>query len=76
MLYFLCCGFLLGYLWTRLYLVGALKRADIGELVAKVNQLDEFKRQAEADANALATVRRQLNPGPGVPVFLRFHRKS
>jgi hypothetical protein len=66
-LYFLCCGFLMGYLWTRLYLVGALKKADLGDLVARVDQLDDFKRRAGADATALALALRQLNPGPGIP---------
>jgi len=63
-LYFLCCGFLLGYLWTRLYFVRALTEADTYR--ALTERVDELDRQYKRDATALALVQRQLNPGPDV----------
>ena len=39
--YFVICGFLFGYLWTRLFLLGALNRADLGAL------FDRFQHQIE-----------------------------
>ena len=74
-------GFLFGYLWTRLFLAGALRVADqaaIGTLVAEVQKvtkkaetterkLDELKKQSELDAAALNLAYRQLNPSPDLP---------
>lgn len=74
LLYFLTCGFLIGYLWTRLHLAGALRRADrsaLGVLQGKVERMDseaeERDEQARDDARALSVARRQLDPGPGSP---------
>jgi hypothetical protein len=75
-------GFLFGYLWTRLFLAGALRAADqaaIGALVAQVEQvtkkanstelkLEELKKQSELDAAALNLAYRQLNPSSDLPV--------
>jgi len=73
-LYFTVVGFLIGYLWTRLYLAGAFRFADmraIGALASRVEQTDkkieEFKKQSEIDVEALNLTYRQLNPGPEVP---------
>lgn len=74
-------GFLFGYLWTRLFLAGALRLADqaaIGALVAEVQKvtdkaetterkLEELKKQSELDAAALNLAYRQLNPSPDLP---------
>jgi hypothetical protein len=71
-LFFLICGFLFSYLWTRLYLPGAFRQADLGVLalrveraaseVKQVNQkLRDIERQADLDAKALSLVQRQLN---------------
>ncbi len=74
-------GFLFGYLWTRLFLAGALRVADqaaIGTLVAEVQKvtekaetterkLEELKKQSERDAAALNLAYRQLNPSPDLP---------
>jgi hypothetical protein len=71
-------GFLFGYLWTRLFLAGALRAADqaaIGALVMEVQKvtekaetterkLEELKKQSELDAAALNLAYRQLNPTP------------
>jgi hypothetical protein len=70
--FFLICGFLFSYLWTRLYLPGAFRQADLGVLalrveraaseVKQVNQkLRDIEKQAESDAIALSLVQRQLN---------------
>lgn len=74
-------GFLFGYLWTRLFLAGALRMADqaaIGALASEVQRvteraetterkIDELRRQRELDAAALNLVYRQLNPSPDHP---------
>ena len=59
LLYFLICGFLITYLWTRLYLAGALTEADQATIQ---NRLSEVERQAEDNAKALSITTRQLNP--------------
>lgn len=70
-------GFLLGYLWTRLYLPGALHEADLASRA--LEQAEKAVQQAEqaqigvrevkarqlADAQALAAVQSQLDPSPG-----------
>jgi hypothetical protein len=74
-------GFLFGYLWTRLFLAGALRVADqaaIGILAAEVHKatekvetterkLEALKKQTELDAAALGLASRQLNPSPDLP---------
>lgn len=74
-------GFLFGYLWTRLFLAGALRLADqaaIGDLVSEVQKvtekaetterkIEELKRQSELDIAALNLAHRQLNPSPEIP---------
>ena len=79
--YYAVLGFLFGYLWTRLFLAGALRVADqaaIGELTAEVEKVkknaeqadrkvEELKKQVELDAAALALVTRHMNPSPELP---------
>ncbi|MFZ5842035.1 MAG: hypothetical protein ACOY3E_03965 [Pseudomonadota bacterium] len=79
--YFTILGFLFGYLWTRLFMAGALRMADqaaIGALMQRVQQatekaegterkLDALQQQAARDAEALALMHRQLNPSPDLP---------
>jgi hypothetical protein len=67
-------GFLFGYLWTRLFLAGALRQADrvaIGALVEKVEsterKVDALKKQSELDAEALGLAYRHLNPSADLP---------
>ena len=79
LLFGLIVGFLFGYLWTRLFLIGAFRQADrIGILTAQIKratekaevaeqQVDELKRQVELDAEALNLIDRQLNPRPDTP---------
>ena len=62
LLYFSVTGFLLGYLWTRLFLGGALARADEDALTRVEQKLDAAQLQAQADATALALVGQQLQP--------------
>lgn len=70
-LYFLVCGFLLSYLWTRRYLAGELREADLGALGGKLaeveSKLGELEKQAQLDAKATLVVQRLLNPGPDTP---------
>lgn len=62
LLFFLIDGFLIGYLWTRLHLAGALKQADeVSRLVAVEEKLDII----DIDAKAWSLVQRLLNPPPG-----------
>jgi len=74
LLYFSTVGFLFGYLWTRLFLAGAFRQADlmaIGQLASRVEQtdqkLDRLKKQSEIDVEALNLAYRQLNPSPELP---------
>lgn len=77
-LFFVICGFLFGYLWTRLFLPGAFRQADLSALVNKVDRANrdvkqvnmkvrELEKQAEIDANALNLIQRQLNPSVNIP---------
>lgn len=56
---YLLCGFLVGYLWTRLYLAGALQEADVETLAREIS---EIREQSDLDAKALALAIKQLNP--------------
>lgn len=55
-LFFMVCGFLFGYLWTRLFLPGAFREADVALVIKKLGQ------QPELDAKALSLAQRQLEP--------------
>lgn len=81
-IYFVVCGFLLGYLWTRLVLPGQLREADVsalGRRVAKAEQaskeartaaeevLNKIDAQAKADAAALSAATRQLRGSSDLP---------
>jgi hypothetical protein len=77
-LFFAICGFLFGYLWTRLFLPGAFRQADLSALVNRVEKanqevkqvnrkLDELEKQSELDAKALSLFHRQINPSADVP---------
>lgn len=69
LIFYLVCGFLISYLWTRIYLAGALREADLSALNYKLedvtNKVSELERQAAIDARALSIAQNQLNPGPG-----------
>lgn len=71
LIFYLVCGFLISYLWTRIYLAGALREADLSALDYKLqdvtNKVSELERQAAIDARALSIAQNQLNPGPGTP---------
>jgi hypothetical protein len=58
MLYFPTAGFFFGYLWTRLFLAGALARADLEAALAAVEK--QVQEQPQFDAAALATVQQYL----------------
>ena len=62
-LFFVTFGFLVGFLWTRLYLGKEFVQADIGVLA---RQIQEIKSQPEKDARALSLAMKQLNPTPDV----------
>jgi hypothetical protein len=64
-LYFLVCGFLFSYLWTRLFLPGAFREA---ERAALRMQIAELGQQPERDAHALNVVQRQLEPRTDTPL--------
>jgi hypothetical protein len=63
-LYFSVSGFLFGYLWTRLFLAGALREADVAALGEKISELE---RQMSQDARALSLVQQHLNPRSDSP---------
>jgi hypothetical protein len=58
-LFFVIFGFLVGFLWTRLYLGREFRQADIGVLA---RQIQEIKSQPDKDARALSLAIKQLNP--------------
>src|SRR6266536_2432132 len=60
MVTFALVGFLISWLWTRIFLPGAFRAADV-EAIAQ-SMLD---KQQAADAKALALVNRVLDPPPG-----------
>ena len=60
LVYFATTGFLFGYLWTRLFLAGALARADLGMVLRRVEQ--RIEKQTEIDARALSLTYRYLDP--------------
>jgi hypothetical protein len=76
--YFVVCGFLLGYLWSRVSLARAFTLADRGAIEAAAERVErasqqvkrtveEFKEQSQRDALALGLMQRQLNAGVGAP---------
>lgn len=56
-------GFLIGYLWTRLHLAGAMQRADLEGLK---REIDQIREQSDVDARALALTIKQLHPSEDV----------
>lgn len=61
--YFLVSGFLIGYLWTRLFLGRALTAAERAHSLKK--QLSELEQQSHADAKALRLSGMQLSGDEG-----------
>lgn len=62
MVTFALLGFLLGWLWTRIFLPGAFRAADVETITEGV-----IIKQGDADAEALALVNRILAASPGTP---------
>jgi tetratricopeptide (TPR) repeat protein len=62
-LFFVICGFLHSYLWTRLFLPSAFKQADIGLLF---KQVKDIRTQKEKDLKARNLTERQLSMGSDV----------
>ena len=65
LLYFSVAGFLVAYLWTRLYLGGALAGADAEALARVERKLDAQQMQAQRDVSAIAAVGQQLQRQAG-----------
>ena len=72
LLFYALCGFLFGFLWTRLIFGGALRTADeafLGEVQKAQQVVIDFKKQSDKDAYALDLVNQQLSRDmPTVPV--------
>lgn len=78
---FLTCGFLVGYLWSRLYLATAFSRADrqartalrsVTHVVSQMQErMSDQEEQARVDAEALSLVQRWLEPEWGEPAVSR-----
>jgi hypothetical protein len=63
MIFFFICGFLIGYLWSRLFLGRAPTEAESRiHLQKKLNRLEQ---QVHADAEAIGLARRQLSAEEG-----------
>jgi len=66
LLFCLIDGFLIGYLWTRIYMLRILRKADsASRLKAVESKLDTI----DIDAKAWSSVQRMLNPLPGSAVL-------
>jgi hypothetical protein len=68
LIFFTVCGFLVGYLWTRLHLGKALTddiEDQLNQVTSKITSLEE---QPEIDKKALSLVERLLNPIKGTPI--------
>jgi len=65
MIYFSICGFLIGFLWARLYLPRLFHEAD--ELRALRQEVSRLETQALADVRARTLINRLLNPRPDDP---------
>jgi hypothetical protein len=65
MLSYVLLGFLVGYLWTRLYFAGALRAADVAALAREIK---EIRNQSDLDARAFTLAMHQLNPSGEVPL--------
>jgi hypothetical protein len=64
LLFYALCGFLFGFLWTRLIFGGALRSADevfLGEVQKAQQVVIDFKKQSDKDAHALELVSQQLS---------------
>lgn len=64
LLYFAICGFLEGYLWTRVFLAGEFQTAAVALLGKRVQNLEE---QTQRDGRAMALALGQLHPAAGAP---------
>jgi hypothetical protein len=58
-LYYLFAESLVGYLWTRLYLAGAMVQAELNTIKREIS---EIKEQSVLDGKALSLAIKQLNP--------------
>lgn len=62
-------GSMFGYLWTRLFLPGALASADRSGLYQLEKRVKEMATQADVDADAISLVERQLEPNADEPAI-------
>jgi hypothetical protein len=60
-LYFSVCGFLYGFLWSRLFLIGEFTEADLAVRAARV---EAGEKQARIDARALHLTNKYLSDEP------------
>lgn len=67
-IYFLITGFLFGYLWTRLYLPGAFRQAELDAIGQRViARVERVEAKFEFDATALRLAQQFLDRTPGDP---------
>ncbi len=67
-LFFLISGFLFSYLWTRLYLPGEFRQAELlNSLISRMQKVGSkvarLSKQAERDAEAISLIQRRMNHG-------------
>ncbi|MGJ5068934.1 hypothetical protein [Bradyrhizobium oligotrophicum] len=61
---FVVCGFLIGYLWTRLFLGSELARADLKAVTEQIHEVREAQEmQAQIDAKAIGLTNQYLSQG-------------
>lgn len=66
LLFCLIDGFLIGYLWTRIYMLRILRKADS---VSRMEVLEDKLNTIDIDAKAWSSVQRMLNPLSGSAVL-------
>ena len=78
-IFFSVCGFLIGYLWTRINLTKAFRTAELDVLAAKVSTIEssnarvadalsDVQTQTDKDAAALSISQKLLDPTSGDPI--------
>ena len=67
-IFFSVDGFLIGYLWTRVYFAGELEQSEASrqKIEKQVEDLSKKEDQSKKDTDALHLVDRVLNPPPGL----------
>jgi tetratricopeptide (TPR) repeat protein len=67
LIFFISCGFLFGYLWTRLFMAYALREADESILGIIQNRMNRVDEQQDHDTRAMSIFYSQIYPSIETP---------